>query len=75
MIDAWLLKRFPGRTLEELDSIDWFRFMRALEAEKIERVEEKLELMTSKKLKAKDVSAADHKALIRHDELLAEYGD
>lgn len=41
MIDAWLLRRFPGRTLEELDQIDWLRFLRALDAEQIETIEER----------------------------------
>ena len=40
MIDAWLLRRFPGRTLEELDQMDWGRLNRALEAGRIERLEE-----------------------------------
>lgn len=38
LIDAWLLTRFPGRTLEELDAMDWARYSRALEAAQIERV-------------------------------------
>ena len=35
------MRRFPGRTLEEIDQIDWLRFLRALDAEQIEQVEER----------------------------------
>lgn len=31
--DAYLLKAFPGRTLEELDGMDWGRWRRAEEAQ------------------------------------------
>ena len=73
MIDAWMLRRFPGRTLEELDTVDWFRFMRALEAERIEKIEERRELHVTGKLEAKDLSTDDWESIKRHDELLAEY--
>ena len=32
LVDAWLLGMFPGRTLEELDTMDYGRLLRALEA-------------------------------------------
>jgi len=38
--DAYLMRIFPGRTLEELDAIDWPRLMRARHVAEIERVEE-----------------------------------
>lgn len=38
-IDAWLLTTFPGRTLEELDGIDFGRWMRAREVLEIDRIE------------------------------------
>lgn len=40
-MDAILLRKFPGRTLEELDLMNWPRYMRAMEAERIMQVEEK----------------------------------
>jgi hypothetical protein len=33
--DAWLLKQFPGKTLDELDAMDYGRLLRALEAGQI----------------------------------------
>lgn len=35
------MRRFPGRTLEELDDVDIGRFMRAVTAERMERIEER----------------------------------
>ena len=34
-IDWWLLQQFPGRTLEELDTLDWVRLQRAMEVDRI----------------------------------------
>jgi hypothetical protein len=39
-MDAWLLKRFPGRLLEEIDEMDWLRYSRALEAQYIDDIED-----------------------------------
>jgi len=36
-----MLRRFPGRTLEEIDGADYGRFMRAMEAERAESIERK----------------------------------
>ncbi|MCB0147505.1 MAG: hypothetical protein KDE01_07615 [Caldilineaceae bacterium] len=38
--DAWLLSRFPGRTLEELEHVDILRLLRARRVQMIEQVEE-----------------------------------
>lgn len=72
-MDAWLLRRFPGRFLDEIDTqMDWARFMAAVKAEATERVEDRREMQMTGKLKAKDLSAADWEAIKRHDELLEE---
>jgi hypothetical protein len=34
------MRLFPGRTLEELDTLDWVRLQRAVEAQNIEQVEQ-----------------------------------
>ena len=39
-MDAWLLKRFPGRLLEEIDEMDWLRYSRALEAQYVDDIED-----------------------------------
>lgn len=56
LLDAWLLGRFPGRTLEELDGMDWGRFSRALEAGQIERVLQRETLWKAGKLETLDES-------------------
>ena len=71
LIDAWLLRRFPGRFLDEIDTqMDWARFMRAVKAEAVERVEDKRAMQLTGKLKAKDLSEDDWAAIKRHDEVL-----
>lgn len=44
MIDAMLLQRFPGKTLEELDQVNWPRLMRAMAASETERIEDLIAL-------------------------------
>lgn len=40
-MDAWLLRQFPGRTLDELDGMDWGRYLRAMEADHMQTIEDK----------------------------------
>ena len=40
-IDWWLLQKFPGCTLEELDSVDWLRLQRAMEVDRIVESEQR----------------------------------
>ena len=40
-IDWWLLQRFPGKTLEELDNVDWLRLQRAMEVDRIVESEQR----------------------------------
>ena len=72
MVDAWLLKRFPGKTLEELDGMDWFRFLRAVEAEQIEAVE--VQRQAALRNDATKLTEDEAIAIAEHDELMTEYG-
>lgn len=67
LVDAWLLKRFPGRTLEDLDSMDWGRLSRALMAAEVDRIEEMLPLVHAGKWKP----TADEWRMIRKNDALA----
>jgi len=40
LLDAWLLREFPGRTLEELEGMDFGRWWRAIAARSVLKVEE-----------------------------------
>lgn len=71
LIDAWLLRKFPGRTLDELDCMDWFRFQRATEAQHLIDLEAKLTGYHSGNLKDSDLSEAEW-AEIRDNDLLLE---
>ena len=72
-MDAWLLRHFPGRFLEEIDTqMDWHRYMRAVAAAAAERIEDKRALQMSGKLKATDLDAATWEAIQLHDKLMGE---
>jgi hypothetical protein len=70
IVDAWLLKQFPGRTLEELDGMNYVRYLRAMEVRHIEQVEQ----MRTSYLKGEvpnDKQDSDVWSAIReHDDLL-----
>lgn len=64
------MKRFPGKTLEELDQIDWLRFSRALEAERIAEIEQKrLDKLAGR---ISELSTEEWAAIAEHDEWLKE---
>jgi hypothetical protein len=70
--DAFLLQRFPGKTLEELDGIDWGRLMRAQQVRHIDQVEEMRELYLKSKYKP---TPDEWASVLRHDRLLRESAD
>jgi hypothetical protein len=64
--DALLLARFPGKTLEELDGIDWPRLMRAWQAKEIGDVENARQLFFEDKYKP---TGYEWRMILRHDRL------
>jgi hypothetical protein len=73
-VDYWLMQRFPGRTLEELDSVDWPRLMQAVDVEHIVAIETKRKQFTSGRVKRKDVTNYELRQFDRHDRLLELHG-
>jgi len=69
-LDWWLMQRFPGRTLEELDNVDWLRLQRAMEVERIVNVEQRHKLYLHDKLKEKDLTTAEWRMIRKHNRLL-----
>ena len=63
------MQRFPGRTLEELDGMDWLRLRRAMEVGRIVDVEAKHALYLDGKLGADSITSAEWRAIERHNEL------
>lgn len=58
-IDWWLLQQFPGRTLEELDDIDWLRLMRAQDVGRLISNEQRLALWRDGKLTDDQLTPAE----------------
>ncbi len=68
-LDWWLLQRFPGRTLEELDSVDWLRLQRALEVGRIVDIEARAALYQEGKLQPEAIRPHEWRAIVEHDRL------
>jgi len=66
-----LLRKFPGRTLDELDRMDWMRYQRAMEAQRILDIEGKRAAFTSGNLES--LSADEWLVVQENDRLLEEY--
>lgn len=60
------MRLFPGRTLEELDGLDWVRLQRAVEAQNIEQIEQ---LRRSQRTNKYKPTASEMLAFAAHDEL------
>ena len=74
LIDAWLLQAFPGRTLDELDGMDWPRYLRARQAQNMEAVEKVRRMRLAKQIEDKDIESSTWEAIKRHDQLIAAHG-
>lgn len=73
LVDAYLLQQFPGKTLDELDQMDWARYNRALRARYITDIEDTAKLYKSHKIQAKDVSATKWERIRQNDEMFYKY--
>ena len=72
VFDFILLDRFPGRTLEELDQMDTGRYLRALEAKEMVRIERRRQAFLDGALSAGDIAPDDWQAIREHDQLVNE---
>lgn len=73
MIDSWLLEMFPGRTLEELDGMDWYRLQRALQVKHIRHVEEMRQQLKTGKIKGDKLDQTIALEIKAHDDLYARF--
>jgi hypothetical protein len=71
-IDWWLLQRFPSKTLEELDNLDWPRLQRAMEVDRIVEAEQRRLLYLDDKVATDAVTASEWQMWAHHDRLLGE---
>lgn len=53
--------------------MDWPRILRALDAGKLERIEERRQAMIGGDVKQDDIKAEEWAAIVEHDELYAEW--
>ena len=70
MLDSWLLSRFPGRTLEELDNMDWFRYLRAVHAGNIEHAETTLREFREGEKTQKNIDENTWRTIQENNELI-----
>lgn len=69
MLDAMLLEKFPGRTLDELDSMDFLRYWKALEVQRIQAIERLRDMQLSDKYQP---TPAEWRQIQRHDRLMED---
>lgn len=72
-LDWWLMQKFPGRTPEELDRIDWLRLQRALEVGRMVDLETKNTLVTEGKIPAESLSGREWAQIQRHNRIFDEW--
>lgn len=75
VVDAQLLKAFPGRTLDELDGMDWGRWQRATEAQMHLDVERVRAQMLDGSTKAADLPDGVAALIREHDALVGDDDD
>ncbi len=75
LADYQLLKQFPGKTLEELDTIDWLRLRRANEVGRVIDLEQRRKLWLEEKLSDDTFTAQDWRDIAINDELAGDDGD
>lgn len=63
------MRNFPGRTLDELDLMNWPRYLRAIEAQGIEAVEKQRIAQANGDIEKLDPETWE--AILYHDSLLA----
>lgn len=75
LIDHWLLERFPGRTLEELDGVDWLRLQRALEVGTTLNAERKRQQWLDQKITAESITPDEWREITHNDRLVGDADD
>lgn len=75
VIDALLLKAFPGRTLDELDDMDWGRWQRAQAAQMHMDIEHLRRKLLDGDMKSDDLPDGVSALIVEHDALLEDDDD
>jgi len=75
LFDSYMLENFPGRTLDELDSMDSLRFFRAMGARNISMVENLREQQMTGSKKGNEIPASTYKKILEHDKTFRDFED
>ena len=73
LFDSYMLENFPGRTLDELDSMDSLRFFRAMGARNISMVENVREQQMLGTKKGNEIPSATYKKILEHDKIFRDF--
>lgn len=66
------MQKFPSRTLEELDGIDWLRLQRACEVDRLVTVEQKRQAQIDGRVKEDDITPDEWRLIRQHDALVED---
>jgi len=61
------MRLFPGRTLDELDQMDFARLQRALDARAVERAEDKRKRLFDGEINAGDIDESEWEIILEND--------
>jgi hypothetical protein len=67
--------QFQGRTLDEIDEMDLLRYLRAMEARKIDTLEETAHQVQTGKKKGSDVSKEEWEEIREHQKIWETFLD
>jgi hypothetical protein len=73
LLDAHLLRQFPGRTLDELDQMDWARYLRAIETDRIVAIEQRRQQFLSGSIAPDAMTAEDWDVIQEHDRIMKQH--
>lgn len=72
-MDAYLLRIFPGRTLDEIDRMDWPRYLRAMEVNRVMAIEDRRAQFLAGKIDPHALTPDEWAAITEHDNLLMQH--
>lgn len=73
LLDAHLLRQFPGRTLDELDQMDWARYLRAIEIDRIVAIEARRQQFLDGHIAPDAMTPDDWLVIQEHDQLMQQH--
>ena len=69
------MQKFPGKTPEELDQIDWARLQAAWDVGEVVEIERRRSALLDGSITGADLTEYEAEAIVAHDELMEQYGN